>query len=150
MEPITTAMAAFSAIKAGVSAGREIASLGKEIGKMFDAIDDVKNQHNKKKSSPFRSVNEEALETFMHKQQAKDMENNLREIIIHTRGLSAWQELIRLRGQIREERKAAERAAKKQRQETIEAIAIWGAVIFGIVLVCGLVVWGYMYRNNML
>lgn len=57
---------------------------------------------------------------------------------------------FKLRGQIREERKAAERAAKKQRQETIEAIAMWGAVVFGIVLVCGLVVWGYMYRNNML
>ena len=84
MDPITAGMAAFSAIKAGVSAGKEIASLGKEIGSLFDSIDQCKNAHNKKKNSSF-SANEEALDSFVAKKKAEDMENELRAVVIHAR-----------------------------------------------------------------
>ena len=40
MDPITAATAAFSAIKVGLSAGQQLASLGKEIGSLFDSIDE--------------------------------------------------------------------------------------------------------------
>ena len=134
MEPITTAMAAFSAIKAGVSAGREIASLGKEIGSLFDAIDNVKGDHQKKKSRQIMSANEEALDTFVARKQAEDLEHQLRQIVIATRGISAWQELIRLRGQIRTERAEAERAKRARRQKLIEDIILW----VGIILLIGI------------
>ena len=134
MEPITTAMAAFSAIKAGVSAGREIASLGKEIGSLFDAIDNVKGDHQKKKGRQIMSANEEALDTFVARKQAEDLEHQLRQIIIATRGISAWQELIRLRGQIRTERAEAERSRRAKRQKLIEDIVLW----IGIILLIGI------------
>ena len=95
-------MAAFTAVKSGIAMGKEIHSLGKELGSLFDAIDGAKSQHNKKKSG--RSANEEALETFVAKKQAEDMEDNLRQIVISTRGPSAWQELVRLRAEIRVKR----------------------------------------------
>ena len=41
MEPISVAVAAFGAIKAGVSAGKELHSLGKQVGQLFDAIDEL-------------------------------------------------------------------------------------------------------------
>jgi hypothetical protein len=49
MEPITLAVSALGAIKAGISAGQELSSLAKPLAKLFDGIDDAKKQHNSKK-----------------------------------------------------------------------------------------------------
>ena len=56
MDPISIALASFSAVKAGVAAGKEITSLAKDLGSLFDAIDEVKGDHEKKRSSIFSSV----------------------------------------------------------------------------------------------
>lgn len=133
MEPVTAAVAAFSALKAGVAAGKEITSLAKEIGTLWNSIDEINNAHNKKKSSVFRSVEEEALDTFMAKKKAEDMENQLREIIIYSRGVGAWQELVRLRADIRKKRQEDALAAKRKRQQMFEVIAIAATLIVGSV-----------------
>ena len=132
MEPITIAMAGFSALKAGLSAGKEIASMGKQIGSMFDAIDECKAEHNKKKGRQSMSANEEALDTFVNRKKAEDLERQLREVIVNSRGLSAWQELVKLRGQIRRERTEKKRRAALARQELVETIAmsVLGLVAF--------------------
>jgi CHASE3 domain sensor protein len=142
-DPISIALASFSAIKAGVTAGKEIQSLAKDIGSLWDSIDAVKENHQKKKNQPFRTVNEEAMETFIAKKQAEDMENQLREIIIYTRGISAWQELIRLRTQIKKDRQEARRKAIQARRELLEAIGISVLAVAIIALVCvlGYFIW---------
>ena len=38
-------MASFAAVKTGVKLGKDITSLGKDLGKLFTAIDDAKNTH---------------------------------------------------------------------------------------------------------
>ena len=53
-DTLSTALAAFSAIKAGVAAGRQIQDLAKDVGKLWDGIDLAKQRHNKKKDSVFR------------------------------------------------------------------------------------------------
>ena len=138
MEPITMAVAAFNGIKAGVAAGKEISSLAKDIGKMFDAIDSVKQEHNNEKNKPFQSANEEALETFINKKQAEDLEDNLRQIITATRGPSAWQELIRMRVEVRKRRQEEEEARIRRRRELIETIGTWFFVIILVVAIGGL------------
>ena len=50
MEPISAAMAAFSVVSAGVKAGKDLASLGKPLGKLFDGIDEAKQKHSKKET----------------------------------------------------------------------------------------------------
>lgn len=142
MEPITMAVAAFNGIKAGVAAGKEISSLAKDIGKMFDAIDNVKQEHNNEKNKPFQSANEEALETFINKKQAEDLEDNLRQIITATRGPSAWQELIRMRVEVRKRRQEEIEAKIRRRREIIEAIGTWFLVIFLVALIGGVAVLG--------
>jgi len=137
MEPITAAMAAFSALKAGVSAGKEIASMGKQVGKMFDAIDECRSDHTKKKSRQILSANEEALETFTNRKKAEDLEKQLREIVIATRGISAWQELIRLRGEIRRERAEEQKRKSVERQKLIENILIWSGVSIAVIVLLG-------------
>ena len=138
MEPISVAIAAFGAIKAGVSAGREITSMAKDLGKMWDSCEAVQQDHNKKKNRQILSANEEVLSTFVNKQKAKDLEEELRELIVWTRGLDAWQELLRLRVDIKRERKEAIAKVKRERAEKQEAIL----TVVAVVLVLGLIVGG--------
>tara|TARA_B100002019_G_scaffold229762_1_gene203181 strand:+ start:365 stop:808 length:444 start_codon:yes stop_codon:yes gene_type:complete len=137
MEPISAAMAAFGAVKAGITAGKELHTLAKDLGKMWDAVDEVNRDHSKKRNRQVLSVNEEALSTFVAKQQAKDLEEELRELIIWTRGQSAWHELLQLRVDIRNERKEAERAEQKRRQEKMEAIIVVGGAALGAAICIG-------------
>jgi hypothetical protein len=123
---------ALAAIKGGISAGKQIHSMSKEIAGFFDSVDTAKKNHQKKKDSPFASANEEALDTFMKRQAAIDAEEQLREMIIATRGFSQWQELLKLRRDIANERREAERKARIEAQERQEVIVIITLVIMGI------------------
>ena len=130
-------MTAFALLKSGLSAGKQIASMGKEIAGFFDAVDGAKAQHNKKKSSVFSSANEEAMDTFMKQQQAMDCENELRELITQTRGLSQWKNLLNLRREIRIERKNEARLAKVKAEERQQMVlSVIGVIIF-LALVLG-------------
>tara|TARA_B100000214_G_scaffold375494_1_gene362156 strand:+ start:1999 stop:2442 length:444 start_codon:yes stop_codon:yes gene_type:complete len=140
MEPISVALTAFTAIKAGVTAGKEISSLAGDLGKLWDACDAANAKHSKKRNSQFNmSANEEALSTFVAKQQAKDLEDELRELIIYTRGQSAWHELLQLRADIKRERKEAELLAKRQREEKLEMLLVIGGTVLLGAMALGLV-----------
>lgn len=144
MEPISLALSAVAAIKTGVQMGKDITSLGKEVGQLWGAIDAVNQAHEKKKKNPFKTVEEEAMETFIAKQRAKDLEEELRQIIIYTRGMNAWQELIRMRGEIRRKRIEDEKRRKKERREMLEVIALSVALIVGLGAL-GVFVW-FLWR----
>ena len=133
IDPLT----AFAAIKAAVSAGQELVNVTKQIGEFFDGVDDLRNKHNKKKKGAFGSEDENAMETFVALQKAKDAEEELRELIIHLRGYSAWQELIAIRARVRRERKEREEEQARLKAERFEAIAIWGSIGLILTLVTG-------------
>ena len=138
MEPISVAVAAFAAIKSGVKLGKDAQSMMQDIGKMWGAIDEVRGEHKKKKKSPFTSANEEALETFAALKKAEDLERELEKVVKMTRGFYAWQELLKIRGQIKRERLEAERARKAKAAQQMELAA---AVALFITLVCCMI-WG--------
>ena len=131
---------ALAAVKAAVSAGQELVNVTKQIGEFFDGVDDLRNKHEKKKNSPFASGDENAMDTFVKLQQAKDAEEELRQIVIATRGFSAWQELLDIRARIRRERKEREAAERLARQERFEAIIIYGGVAIGLSIILGITV----------
>ncbi len=135
----------FAGVKAGIAAGREIASLAKDLGNLFDAIDTAKSDHEKKRNSPFASANEEALDTFVKRKQAEDVEEQLRAIVISTRGFSAWNELVALRKDIRVQRKKDLAAKKKKQQETVEQILLWGCILLLVIFTAGFGLLGVMY-----
>jgi len=118
VDPLT----AFAAIKGGIAAGKQLHSMTKDIASFFDAVDGAKADHSKKKSSIFASANEEAMDTFMKRQQAMDAEEQLKELITQTRGYSQYQELLNLRREIRLERKEAARIALLEAEERKEMI----------------------------
>jgi len=131
---------ALAAVKAAVSAGQELVNVTKQIGEFFDGVDDLRNKHEKKKNSPFASGDENAMDTFVKLQQAKDAEEELRQIVIATRGFSAWQELLDIRARIRRERKEREAAERLAKQERFEAIIIYGGVAVGLSIILGITV----------
>lgn len=120
IDPLT----AFAAVKGGIAAGKQLHSMSKEIAGFFDSVDNAKKAHEKKKSSMFASSNEEAMDTWMKKQQAIDAEAQLRELIVNTRGFSAYQDLLKIRRDTLRERKEAQRQAAIEKQEMQEMIGI--------------------------
>ena len=95
-------MASFAAIKTGVKLGKDISSLGKDLGKMWTAIDDAKNTHAQATKGK-GSAQEKALSTYIAAVKARDLEEELRSIIIDTRGFKGWNELQAIRQQVMKE-----------------------------------------------
>ena len=133
VDPLT----AFAAIKAAVSAGQELVNVTKQIGEFFDGVADLRNKHNKKKNSAFSGEDENAMETFVALQKAKDAEDELRQLVIHLRGYSAWQELIAIRARVRREKKEREEEQARLKAERFESLVIWGSVGLILTLVTG-------------
>ncbi len=148
MEPITVALTAFTAVKTGIKAGRELQDMAGDLGKLWGGLDSVRSSHNQKRTKAMRnefvSVEEEALKTFADKRKADEIEKELHQFIVYTLGGEAWNELIALRGKIRKERQEAAREAAKQlrRNQEIAAVvatgviglgALWSAVYFLVI-----------------
>ena len=124
-------MASFAAIKTGVKLGKDISSLGKDLGKMWTAIDDAKNTHAQATKGK-GSAQEKALSTYIAAVKARDLEDQLRSIIIDTRGFKGWNELQKIRQQVmKEEREGRYRALKRQNQIKSILGAVLGVLIIG-------------------
>ena len=125
IDPLT----ALAAVKTGITAGKSIMNMSKEISGFFDSVDNAKKQHAKKKNSMFATANEEAMDTWMRKQQAEEAEAALRELITATRGYHAYQELLKIRRDTLRERKEQERREAREAEERQEQIIM---IAFGI------------------
>ena len=150
MDPVSAmavAGSAFSAIKAGFAAGREVETMSKDIMRWMGAINDIKANHEKEKKSRFTSVEEEALESWIFKKRAEEMENELRQFITLTYGISAWQDLIRMQAQIRVDRQKAEEERRRQIARGIEyTIAGFLILVVAAMIIAGAVLI-YEYKN---
>ena len=124
---LATATSAFNLIKQGFSVGRDVESMGKDLGRWMGAMSDLKKAHEYTQKPPLfkkifnaGSVEEEAMAAFMAKKKAEDMRDELRQIISFTRGPSAWQELINMEAQIRKDRQKAIYDQKERQRKFIE------------------------------
>jgi len=130
MDPLT----ALAAIKGGIAAGKSIVSMSKEIAGFFDSVDKAKKEHQKKKESIFATANEQAMDTWMKKQQAAEAEAQLRELIVNTKGYSAYQDLLKMRREIAKQRKEQERITEREAEERQEFIVMVSLIIGSLVL----------------
>ena len=130
-------MTAFTAVKAGIKAGRELQDMAGDLGKLWGGLDTARASHNQKRTKAMRnefvSVEEEALKTFAAKRKADEIEKELHEFIVYTLGGEAWNELIALRGKIRKERQQVAREAAKRlrRNQEIAAVVLTGVIGLG-------------------
>ncbi len=134
IDPVTAiagATAAFNAIKSGFSVGRDIESMAGDLGRWMNCISDLKKSEEMNKKPPLfkklfqsGSVEEEAMAIFMAKKKAEDMREQLKQIIIMSRGLSAWDELLKTEGDIRKKRQQMIYAQEERRRQILEVIGI--------------------------
>lgn len=151
IDPVTalaTATSAFNLIKKGFEVGRDVESMGKDLGKWMGAMSDLKKAEEYSKKPPLfkklfaaGSVEEEAMAAFMAKKKAEDMREQLRTLITYTRGVSAWQELIKMEGDIRKKRQQMI-YDQKERQKAFFEIT---AVVILLSLMAGLIGWGIWF-----
>ena len=151
IDPVTalaTATSAFNLIKKGFEVGRDVESMGKDLGKWMGAMSDLKKAEEYSKKPPLfkklfaaGSVEEEAMAAFMAKKKAEDMREQLRTLITYTRGISAWQELIKMEGDIRKKRQQMIYDQKERQKAVIEVTL----VVILISLMAGLIGWGIWF-----
>jgi hypothetical protein len=136
VEPITVAVTAFTAVKSGIKAGRELQDMVGELGKLWGGLDTARASHVNKRTkanqNAFISVEEEALKTFADKRKADEIEKELHQFILYTLGAEAWNELLALRGKIRKERQEAAREAAKRLRKQQEIAAVLFTVVIGV------------------
>ena len=134
IDPITalaTATSAFNLIKKGFEVGRDVESMGADLGRWMGAMSDLKKADEYAKKPPLfkkifnaGSVEEEAMQAFMAKKKAEDMRDELKKLISWTRGPSAWDELLRMEAEIRKKRQQAIYDQQERQRKVFETIAI--------------------------
>ena len=147
IDPVTalaTASAAFSTIRKGFQIGRDIEGMAGDLGRWMGAVSDIKKAEEMSQKPPLfkklfaaGSVEEEALQTLMAKKKAEDMREELKKMIMFTRGVGAWEELLRTEGEIRKKRQKAIYDQEERRRKILE----WVAIGFLITIVTGFIGW---------
>ena len=128
---ISAATGAFNAIKKGVAVGQDIENMAGALGKWMGAVSDIKKAEEMNKKPPLfkklfqsGSVEEEAMEIFMAKKKAEDMREQLKQIIMLTRGMGAWQELLRTEADVRKRRQKMVYDQKERQKKLLDGILI--------------------------
>jgi|TARA_S200002703_G_scaffold156751_1_gene163043 hypothetical protein len=141
MDPVTAlgvATTAFNTLKKGFQIGKDAQSMMGDVGKWMNAIEIIKNPP-KKKIKKVGNVEQEALDEFATKKKAEAMEGELKNFMIATYGMKAWDDILRIQGQIRKRRKLELQYQQKQREDMINAIIVGvGVLVGGGCLVFGL------------
>ena len=150
IDPITavaTATAAYNTINNGFEMGRDVECMAVDLGRWMGAVSDIKKAEEYNKKPPLfkklfasGSVEEEAMSIFMAKKKAEDMRDQLKQIITMTRGMSAWDELLKTEADIRKRRQKAIYDQEEYRRKVIEFIANGFLVIICVGFV-GFLIW---------
>lgn len=132
IDPISAlgvATAAFNTIKQGFQAGRDFEGMAGDLSRWMGAVSDIKKAEELNQKPPLfkkifnaGSVEEEALQTLMAKKKAEDMREQLKSIIMFSRGMGAWEELIRTEGEIRKKRQKMIYAQEERRRKVLEIV----------------------------
>ena len=158
VDPISAmaiAGSAFSALKKGVSIGRDIESMGRDLSRWMGAVSDIDRAHHEAKNPQIfkklfngASVEQEAIQLFTQKKQLENQRDELRKLISAMCGPNAWQELIRMEADIRKQRKETLYAQREARRHFVEAISITLLIIFVAIFVLGLT-WLFVNRGSL-
>ena len=144
MDPVTISLAmgvaskAFDAIKKGFAVGRDIEQMSGDIGRWMGAVSDVDNAEKQAKNPPLfgklfkaGSVEEAAMAAFAAKKKLEEQRYELKMFLNMTYGPQAYDDLLKMEGQIRKERQQTIYKQQQLRRQIGEAIG-W--------LICALLV----------
>mgnify|MGYP003123322351 FL=1 len=144
LDPISIlgiASTAFATLKKGFEFGKDAESMVKDLGRFMHSVDDLKSLHKRKKKRQFGNIEEESLETYVALKKARKMEDELRNFMIASYGVTAWTDILAIQARLRKERREAQIKKQKEQEEVIK-IAL---VIFTIIILGGIGIFGYFF-----
>ena len=141
MDPVTISLAmgvaskAFDAIKKGFAVGRDIEQMSGDIGRWMGAVSDVDNAEKQAKNPPLfgkvfkaGSIEEAALSAYAAKKKLEEQRYELKMFLNFTYGPQAYDDLLKMEGQIRKERQQTIYKQQQLRRQIGEAIT-WFIVV---------------------
>ena len=138
IDPATIALAstAFAAVKKGIAFGKDVEGMYKDVARWMGACHEIEKSHSKQKAKLFnKSVEEEALQTWAAMRQIKKQREELRLYMLSINP-QAWNDFVKIEGQVRKQRIAEEEERKRILRRNIEIVSI--AVVC---IILGLGVW---------
>lgn len=159
-DPVSISMAinvgakAFSLLKQGIAAGREIQDMASQLSEWGKAVSDIAYAAQKANEPPgvfktlFGGQQKSAIDIFAAQKQCEQQRKELRQLISYTYGNDAWLEFQAIERRVREQ----QREQVYRRREIIESITeflLWTGIILATVALAGvgLYFWGvYMGR----
>ena len=149
---ITAASKAFTAIKNGVAVGRDIESMGKDLGRWMGALSDIDNaEKSAKNASPLRKlfkgkeIEASAIEAFTAKKKLEAQRQELKSFINFHYGANSWNEILQMEAEIRKKRKEE----IYERQEMIRKIWEYIGWTFLFCSVIGFIIFlAWLYKES--
>jgi len=152
VDPVTVSLAvgvagkAFSAIKAGFAAGRDLEQMAGDLSRWMGAVSDVDNAEKQAKNPGVfdklfgqDSVEATALQAYAAKKKFEEQRYELKVFLNMTHGPGAYDELLAMEGKIRKERQKQVYAQQKLRRQIGDAIAIFIliSIVVGFIAILG-------------
>ena len=149
---ITAASKAFTAIKNGFAVGRDIESMGKDLGRWMGALSDIDNaEKSAKNASPLRKlfkgkeIEACAIEAFTAKKKLEAQRQELKSFINFHYGANSWNEILQMEAEIRKKRKEE----IYERQEMIRKIWEYIGWTFLFCSVIGFIIFlAWLYKES--
>ena len=149
LEYIAIANAAYKTIRSAIQNGRELHSVGKQIAAFTTATDEISKGKDKKKNSiwsKFTGKDESDLEEFMHLEDLKKKEEELKQLMIYLGRPGLHSDWVKFQVEARKKRQQEEKEREIKKKELMETLwmltwIIGGAVVGGIALIIGIKVY---------
>ncbi len=141
---------AFSMLKQGIAAGREIQDMASQLSEWGKAVSDIAYAAERANEPPgvfktlFGSTSQQsAIDIFAAQKQCEQQRKELRQLISYTYGNDAWVEFMNIERRVREK----QREQVYRRRELIEGILeflLWLGVILAVMVISGIALyfWG--------
>ena len=149
---LTAASKAFGALKAGFAVGRDIESMGKDLSRWMGAASDIDNAERTTKNPSYlqkifkgNSLEASAIEAVVAKKKMQKQRQEMKTFLNLTYGPNAWEDVLKMEGDIRKRRQKEIYDRQKLRQQILEYIGwtfLFCTVIGFVVLLA------YLYRES--
>lgn len=167
MDPLTitaamsVANSAFNAIKQGFAAAKDIESMASDVGRWMGAVSDIDNAEKQAKNPPLfgklfkaGSIEEAALAAYAAKKKLEEQRYELKIFLNMTYGPQAYDDLLKMEGQIRKQRQETVYKQQQLRRQIAEGF-VWllvACIVGGFALLVASVwskkSWAYEYKSK--
>ena len=146
---ISVGSKAFSMLKQGIAAGREIQDMASQLSEWGKAVSDIAYAAQRADEPPgvfkalFGGKTQNAIDIFAAQKQCEQQRKELKQLITYQYGHDAWQQFTDIERRVREQ----QREQVYRRREIIEGIVeflLWSGIILATIVISGvgLYFWG--------